>query len=816
MMRNYLHIAFRHLGRQKLNTALHITGLTLGITVCLLITLFIRYEMSFDTYHEKANRTYRVASKWTEPNNQIDRNFSTPFPLANAIRNEISGIEHVSFAHPPYVQTVEVTPKKRFLQKNILVVEPDFPNIFQIEVLKGDIYQTLSKPYQAALTESTAKKFYGNEDPIGKTFKFKIREDFEFTVTALIKDFPSNTHLPASILLSHSYTENFLKPNLDGWTYVSGTETLVVLPENADLSIVSAQLKAIADKYINPKISKLNERTDFELQPLNDVHFNASYANGSRWVQAVSISWLWFFGIIGIAVLILACINFMNLSTAQALTRAKEVGVRKSVGAAKRSLIMQFLLEAWVLIFVSGILAVAATQMLLPYLNTLMNKSITFNLLESPVLLALLLVGLVVTGLLSGIYPAWVITKFNPSITLKAGVVSTGSQGSAWLRKSLVVVQFSLSACLLMAVMLMAQQVSFLRNKKLGFDKDNVVVVDVKNSEKTSRIFANELRKIKGVKDFTFETSTPSSQGHWGTIMSRENVFDNNRKSVTTIFADDKYCGLYNLKLVTGRLLQAADTNFISASLPKEKRMMKAVVNEKLVRELEFESNEAAIGQVVNVGVNTGKIEIVGVIANFDSGPLREVITPVFITPNLEECEQAGIKIEAKSHLPETIAAIEAAWKVAYPEGAFSYQFLDEQIDGYYKSEERLFTLFKIFSGLAMFISCLGLFGLVAYTTQARTKEIGIRKVLGATVNGIVVLLSKDFLKLVLIALAIATPFAWYGIYQWLQGYAYHIEITWTSFALSGLAAMVITLVTVSAHAIKAAVSNPTESLRSE
>jgi putative ABC transport system permease protein len=239
-----------------------------------------------------------------------------------------------------------------------------------------------------------------------------------------------------------------------------------------------------------------------------------------------------------------------------------------------------------------------------------------------------------------------------------------------------VVVQFSLSACLLMAVMLMAQQVSFLRNKKLGFDKDNVVVVDVKNSEKTSRIFANELRKIKGVKDFTFETSTPSSQGHWGTIMSRENVFDNNRKSVTTIFADDKYCGLYNLKLVTGRLLQAADTNFISASLPKEKRMMKAVVNEKLVRELEFESNEAAIGQVVNVGVNTGKIEIVGVIANFDSGPLREVITPVFITPNLEECEQAGIKIEAKSHLPETIAAIEAAWKVAYPEGAFSYQFV--------------------------------------------------------------------------------------------------------------------------------------------
>ncbi len=813
---NHLKITVRHLVRQKLNTSLHVVGLTLGITVCILITLFIQYELSFDTYHEKVDRTYRIISKWTSLGKEVEYHFSTPFPLANTIRNEVSGIEHVSFAHPPYVQTVEVTPQKRFLQKNILAVEPDFLNIFQVDVVQGNIYQTLSHPYQAALTESTAKKFFGNEDPIGKTFKFKLREEFEFTVTSIIKDFPSNTHLPASMLLSHSYEEKFLEPNLNGWTYVSGTETLVTLPKDADMEIISAQLKAIADKHINPKISQLSERTDFILQPLQDIHFNSSYANGGQWVQAISVSWLWFFGLIGLAVLILACINFINLSTAQALARAKEVGVRKSVGAAKSSLILQFLIEAWVLIFISAILAVSLTQLAIPSFNQLLNKNITLHLIESPLFIVYTFIGLIIVGLLSGIYPAWVIAKFNPSITLKAGIVSSGNQGSSWLRKGLVVTQFSLSACLLMVVLLMAQQVSFLRNKNLGFNKDNIVVVDIKNSEKTASLFAFELSKIKNVKDFTFETSPPSSQGHWGTLMSRVGIEDKNRKSVTTILTDDRYCHLYDFKLVAGRLLVASDTAAISESLPKEKRMMKAVVNEELIRELEFESNEAAIGQVIKVGINTGQAEIVGVIANFDSGPLREAITSLLITPDISECEQAGIKIEAGANLPETIASIDAAWKVAYPDGVFSYQFLDEQIDEYYRSEERLFTLFQVFSGLAIFISCLGLFGLVTYTTQARTKEIGIRKVLGASVNGIVVLLSKEFLKLVLLALLIATPFAWYGMDQWLQNYANRIEITWWVFGLSACIAFFIAVATVSFQAIKAALSNPAESLKSE
>lgn len=806
-MLHNLKIVFRHLSRQKLNTSLHIVGLTLGLSVCLVIALFIRYELSFDAYHEKADRTYRIATIWKDESN-LTKHFSTPFPLANAIRNEVSGIEHISFAHPVYTKIVELSPQKRFLQEHILAVEPEFLDIMHVEVVQGDVYKTLRQPYQAALTESVAKKFFGNENPIGKTFSLDVNTKYEFTVGAVIRDFPSNTHLPASMLVSYSYQENFLKGHLNGWSYVSGTETLVVLPKTADLKLVTAQLTKVGKKN--------NTQSEFELQPLKDIHFNPTYAGGGGWVQAVTPSWLWFFAAIGIAVLVLACINFINLSTAQALTRAKEVGVRKSVGAGRINLIAQFLSEAWILTLIAGILSVAIAQLFLPSINTLLDKNIPFDLLDSPLLLLSLLTSVIIIGLLAGMYPAWVIAKFNPTITLKVGSMSAGDHGSSWLRKSLVVAQFTISVGLLMVVILIARQVDFLRSKNLGFNKDNIINVEIKPRANKESIFRNELNKINQVKDVSFATATPSSQGHWGTIMNRTKREDSAREDVTLIFADDSFCKMYDMQLLAGRFLETNDTSYISNSIAEEKQIMKAVVNEALISTLKFESNEAAIGERIWIGWNSGNVEIVGVVANFNTGPLQEKIKPALITPSLREYEQAGIKIEANSNVPETIAAIEAAWKTAYPEGIFTYKFLDEQIDAFYKAEERLFTLFKVFSGIAMFISCLGLWGLATFSAQARTKEIGIRKVLGASVNKIVLLLSKDFLILVAVSLLIATPLAWYGMNQWLQNYAFRTEITWWIFGLSGLVAIAIATMTVSFQAIKAAISNPTESLRSE
>ncbi|MBL7875827.1 MAG: ABC transporter permease [Cyclobacteriaceae bacterium] len=809
-------IVFRHLSRQKLNTSLHIIGLTLGLSVCLIIALFIRYELSFDAYHKNANRTYRVISKWTEANGEVNTHYSTPFPLANAIRTEMSGVERVSFAHPPYAKIVEVSAEKKFINERILAVESDYPEILTIETIKGDLYKTLRTPYQAAITESTAKQIFGNEDPIGKTFSIKIRENFEFTIGALIKDFPGNTHLPASILVSHSYHENFLKANLDGWTYVSGTETLLVASENTDLSVLAAQLKSIADKYINASRNGKEGRSDFELQPMNEIHFNTSLAGGGQWVQAISMSWLWFFASIGVAVLILACINFINLSTAQAITRAKEVGVRKSVGAGRFNLIVQFLSEAWVLTFISGIFAIAIAQLAMPSINTVLDKNILFELTNSPLLLLSLLAAIILIGLFAGMYPAWLISKYNPSLTLKAGSTTSGNHGSAWLRKSLVVAQFSISIGLLIALLVIAKQVNYLRSKNLGFTKDNIINVEIQPRINKQGLFKNELEKIGQVEDVAFATATPSSQSHWGTIMNRVGREDPSRKEVTLIFGDDRFCKMYGLQLLAGRFLEASDTNYIAQSIAEKDQIMKAVVNDQLVRDLEFKSNEAAIGERVWIGWNSGNVEIVGVVADFNTGTLHEVIKPVLITTNPRDYEQAGIKIEANSNVPETLAAIEAAWKTAYPNGIFSFKFLDEQIDAFYKAEEKLFTLFKIFSGLAMLISCLGLWGLATFAAQSRTKEIGIRKVLGASVNRIVILLSKDFLLLVVAAMVIATPLAWYGMDQWLQNYAFRITVSWGIIGLTGIVALLIAIITVSSQAIKAALSNPVESLRTE
>jgi putative ABC transport system permease protein len=380
----------------------------------------------------------------------------------------------------------------------------------------------------------------------------------------------------------------------------------------------------------------------------------------------------------------------------------------------------------------------------------------------------------------------------------------------------LVVVQFTISVGLLMVLLLISRQVDFLRSKNLGFNKDNIINVEIKSDASKELIFKNELNKIAPIKDVSFATATPSSQGHWGTIMNRNNREDPTRKDVTLIFSDERFCKMYDLKLVAGRFQEASDTSYISRTLPEEKQMMKAVVNEKLIHELEFTSNEAAIGEHIWIGWNSGHVEIIGVVADFNTGSLHETIKPALITANPGDYEQAGIKIEAGSNVPQTIAAIEIAWKTAYPEGVFTYKFLDEQIDAFYKAEERLFRLFEIFSGLAMFISCLGLWGLATFAAQSRTKEIGIRKVLGASINNIIALITRDFVVLVIIALFIATPMAWYGMSQWLLNYAYRTEITWWIFGAAGTTAMAIALATVSTQAIKAALSNPVESLRSE
>jgi predicted permease len=808
----------RRFARQRLTTLLHIVGLTLGISVCLLIGLFIRYELSFDTYESKADRTYRINQVWVEFGKK-DFHFSTPFPVADQVRKDVPGLEYVTRVHHPFQSVIEITPTKRFKQDHVMMTDPEFLDVFDVKVVEGNAHEALRKPYQALLTETTAKKFFGNEQPIGKTFIYN--DSFNITVGGIIKDFPGNTHLAASLLLSFSENEKYLMTSTTHYGSVSGGSTFIVLPKGTKPGNgLKAAIQSIYDRFANNQSwAGKDFREEAELQPLSDVHFNSKYAGGGQWVKAINTSWLWFFGTVGLAVLVLACINFINLSTAQAISRAKEIGVRKSVGAGRLQLIVQFLSEALVLVMLSAVLGVIIARLSLPYVNNLAEKQITFDILNSPSLLLSLLTGVLLTALMAGIYPAFIITRFHPAATLKAGSV-IGTPQPALLRKGLVITQFSISVCLLIGLLLIGKQMNYMRHRDLGFDKDNIVMIPVPFEEERTKkmLLDNELRSIPGIKEWSFSTSPPSgAEGiHWSTVMSVIGESDPNRKSVTTIMTDEKFCSLYGLKLKAGRFLNIGDTNAVVRSIPEGQRFPKCVVNEKVVQELGFESPQRALGKRFWIGMNGWHAEIVGVVADFNIGSLREAIRPTLITQFLPFCERLGIKIQAGSDVPVVIGKINAAYKKAYPSGIFEFNFLDQQLDALYKSEARLYGLFKIFSVLAMLISCLGLWGLITYAAQQRVKEIGVRKVLGASVTNIVALLTKDFIILVLISIAIAAPLAWWGIHKWLQDFAFRIHMGWATFIMAGMAAIIIAIITVSFQAIRAAVANPVKSLRTE
>jgi len=813
-----LGITLRRFFRQKLTTTLHVVGLTLGITVCLLIGSFIRYELSFDAYESKADRTYRINQVWLDFGKK-NFHYSTPFPLADQIRKDVPGLEFVTKVHHPFQSVVEINPTKRFKQDRVIMTDPEFLDVFDVKVIEGNAYEALRKPYQALLTETTAKKFFGNEDALGKTFVFN--DSFNITVGGVIKDFPGNTHLPASMLLSLSDKESYVGTSTTHYGSVSGGSTFIVLPRGTKPgSGLKTAIQSIYDRFANnQKWAGKDHREEAELQPLSDVHFNSKYAGGGEWVKAINTSWLWFFGSVGLAVLVLACINFINLSTAQALSRAKEIGVRKSVGAGRFQLIIQFLREAMVLVTFSALLAIVITKLSLPYINNLAEKQIRFDIIHSPIVVVSLLAGICFTALMAGIYPAFIITRFHPATTLKTGSVNATPQ-STWLRKTLVVTQFSISVCLLIGLLLIGKQMSYMQHKDLGFDKDNIVMVSVPFEEDTKKklLFDNELRNIPGVKEWSFSTSPPSGPDgiHWGTVMSLIGESDPNQKGVTTIMTDDKFCSLYQLKLKAGRFYNVNDTSAVGNLVPKGQRFPKCVVNEKLVQELGFQSAEAALGKRFWIGMNDWTAEIVGVVADFNIASLHEAIRPTLITQFLPWCDKIGIKIKAGTDVQAVISQINAGYKKAYPSGIFEFNFLDQQLDALYKSEVRLYSLFKIFSTLAMLISCLGLWGLITFAAQQRVKEIGVRKVLGASVPDIVSLLTKDFVVLVLISIVIATPLAWLGIHKWLQDFAYRIDIGWAAFIMAAAVAILIALITVSFQAIKAAIANPAKSLRTE
>ena len=594
MILNNLRFCLRHLRRQKFNSLLHVTGLALGMSVCILIGLFIQHELSFDGYHGKADRIYRVNSVWTEAGKQFNL-YASPLPLAEAIRNEMSGIETVALVRPQFKAMIEINPQKIFKQDHVLIVEPAFLDIFNIEIVKGDAKKVLLTSYQAIVTETIAQKYFGNEDAIGKTFKY--RDKFIITIGGIMRDLPSNTSLHASILLSYVPNEEFLDHG-DTWYFgdIAWTKlaavTYIVLDENNDPKSIERQLKQIADKNINstPALDKAIHGA-FEIQPLHDIHFDTKRFGGGPWVAAIDFSWLWFFACIGLIVLTLACINFLNLSTAQAFIRAREVGIKKSIGAKRSQLVAQFMVEAFIITGISCLIAITIVQLSLSPLNDLLEKGITFNPLQSSELIIGLLLFVVFTALSAGLYPAWITSKFNPVVVLKSNSSGTGIQELSWMRKGLVITQFTISAGLFMAVLLIAQQVNFMRNNALGFETENIINVELGDQNKR-QAFSNELKQIRGVSSVSFARSSPISDDHWwNTISKTENA---DRQSVCAIYGDDHFYDVYGLRLLSGNIPQEKENKASMDSI--EKSINRVVVNEKLLEALDLGSPEEAVG----------------------------------------------------------------------------------------------------------------------------------------------------------------------------------------------------------------------------
>lgn len=804
MMLPNLRFSLRYLVRARFFTTLHVVGLTLGIGVTMVILLFIRYELSFDQWNSKVERIYRINSSWKQSNQVYDM-YATPVPLADVVRNELPEVETVAMVFPQFKSTVAITPERIFSQEHILLAEAAFVDIFDIEILSGD-KQALRRPYQALISQSTTQKFFGNEDPLGRSFKY--RGKFDVNVAGVFKDLPDNTSLPASILISHldGKENKDLMGNSDTW-YFGGAKwttlnaiTFALLDPEADPSAIEAKLDNIAEVNIN-KVKESEAITcSFSLQPLSEIHLDASRFGGGQWVPAMDPKWLLIFGGIGFAVLFLACVNFVNLSTAQLIVRAKEAGIRKTVGAGRRQLIFQFLTEPVILAFISGVLAIAIALWMSDIVNQAFGRHVDVSMLTAPASIAGVFVLLMLVGLTAGLYPAWLITRTNPATSLKPGIQSRGNAAMSWLRKTLVVFQFGISAVLMIIVFVISQQVRFMHSKDLGFRKDGVMMINLPEKEHM-QAFVDKVKSIPGVLETSLSRSSPISDDHWWNTMGKAGSPE--VESVCLINCDRDFFELYNLRLLSGRIPHSPNTI---------NEVHQVVVNEKLLSSLSLGTPEQAVGKRFSWA---GQAEVAGVVADFNSLPLHYGIYPLLFYQDPAVFSHANIRLENVQD-QTTLSNIESIWKSMFPSEPYEPKILTDQITSYYKTESSTYTMFLIFAGVAVLISCLGLLGLCVFANVRRTKEISIRKVLGASVESILLLLSGQFMKITAIACVVALPIAWFSIDFLLGFYAYRIDITWQLFLVPMIILLIIAFVTMLTQTLQASVANPVKNLRSE
>lgn len=806
MLRNYFTTAIRNLLRDRTSAIINISGLTLGITGSLVLFMMVMYYASFDNFHAKRDRIYRVVNK-SDGNSGEDFQAGVPSVLPDAFRNDFPEAEAVVFASYRSGSMVTIPQqqgqsKKFEEERGIVYTEPSFFNIFDREVLIGDAIKGLDEPGEAVIARKLALKYFDKEDAVGEILKF---EDTEFKITAVVDDAPSNTDLPFDLMLSYVTIKKQREER--GWNSIwSDEQCFVLLREGESAEKLDARMPAFYAKYIG---RENRDHTAFFLQPLKDLHFDDRFDTFSY--NTVTRSMLMAFSIIALFLIVTACINFINLATAEAIKRSKEVGVRKSLGSSRSQLIFQFLGETTLVTVFAVLFSIGLVQVTLLFLNPFLDLNLSLNFSSHAYVWICIGVITLAVSLLSGMYPAFIVSGFKPAQALKNQVGYKNSSGYN-LRRGLVILQFCISQLFIIGTIVITNQMDYFQHKELGFSKDAILLIPIPEKEapvslgggqaasaSKMRTLREEALRLPGVQNASLSVTPPSS----GNVSSTDFRIEGNDKPYGTQVKqiDGNYLELYDLKLVAGQ--NVADLDTATGYL----------VNEKLAHTIGYANVQELVGKNITVWGRT--LPVTGVLKDFHTLSLHEPIGPTVMFNRIRGFELLSLKIDLK-HTQSIIGQIKVRWEATYPEHIFTYQFFDDNIREFYEREQKMSVLLSVFTSIAIFIGCLGLFGLATFIANQKTKEIGVRKVLGASVESIIIMFSREYARLILIGFIGAAPLAWFIMNQFLSEFAYRIELGPGVFILGLGVTLTIAVLTVGYKSFRAAAANPVKSLKYE
>lgn len=800
MIRNYFIITFRNFFRNRNYAFINILGLSIGITCCIVIYLMVMHDLSFNHFHSKAERIYRVVRN-TENSSGIEKSPATPYPFAAAFRNDFSDVPLITQFHDQGELQVTIG-KDKFMMEDVIFADSLFFEVFDFEIISGNPGKDLSEPGKIFLTESAAAKLIKHDSITRLTLGNLV----DVEVVGIVKDPRPDSDIQFTMIVSRpSLHQDFVGFPIDHWGVNASGYSFIVVPESMTASQIESRFPDFAKKYHHER----DRDTRYLLQPLATIHFATDYND-----EAVEKSELVVLALLGLFILSLACINFINLATALAVKKSKEIGIRKTLGAVRTQLTVYFLAETFVLTMISLLLSLGLVEWILPWLNFFLEKQLDLSLFSDHGLLLFLCATVFFVTILSGLYPGIILSGYSPVVVLKNKLATQGSSGTS-VRKFLVVFQFLIAQALIIGTLVVGDQMQFFKNKPLGFNKEAIVNVSMpEHPASLLETFRSRLEANPNVEKISYSIGAPVTENGLGTNFSLVDGSVDATYAVNVKLADIHYATTYGLQLVAGRWMTESEERLASDTVMKNNQYV-FVINESAVRQLGFENPDEILNKKLRIGLNSIEAPVVGVVKDFHTTSMRETINPVIIVNFPYFYYDAGIKINTEN-VSETLAFIEKTWNDLNPNYYFEYSFLDEHLETLYRQEQRTFVVFKIFSGIAIFIACLGLYGLISFMANQKLKEVGIRKVMGASVPSIVLLFSKEFVKLIVVAFLIAAPVAWYCMDQWLNTFAYHIQVQWSVFVIGILSTLTIALLTVGYRAVKAAITNPVNTLRTE